>query len=342
MTNFTKTALIGAALLGVAFGAWGLFAGGKTNARVEGASQGTPSAEMGRVADGARDKTQSSSAAPLALTDDADFQLLGQLAAKFPAESRSLFKQAVRTAGCIEIEKRKFDAKTSHGRTLLEGLRRKLFIDDFEYAALLTGKIDKSEAKPFYNLVASQLEKMPDEELLKRGYGAAANSMETPSVESGKAGGGNQPPEKVAQLFRKHYALIFTGSAIGYSEILQALRQHTDQDVLASDLFLDASIYVGVQTEIIDCVKQEKKENRAMDRQLLSQVKNPTERTNIAQRSKLLEEAGNGLYAGIPEALKRIFEYRLRERYQLNPAVLTSLDTCTLRQAGPELRIPTE
>jgi hypothetical protein len=101
---------------------------------------------------------------------DADIEILGLAAANIPPESFGYLKQAIRTAGHIEIEKRRFSSAASLGSNILHGLQRKLFVDDYNYAALVTGQLDLKMSDATCSNVMYNLKKLTDAELLSNGY----------------------------------------------------------------------------------------------------------------------------------------------------------------------------
>lgn len=83
-------------------------------------------------------------------------ELLGGDARTLPADALSFMQKAVSCAILIEQRKRAFEPR-SPGYVMLDGLQRKLFIDDYCYAALVTTKLDRSGVNGIYSNLLQRL-----------------------------------------------------------------------------------------------------------------------------------------------------------------------------------------
>jgi hypothetical protein len=70
----------------------------------------------------------------------------------FSPEGQRILRNGLYTFQAIELERRRF-RKHSPGAVMLQGVQRKLLVDDYRYAALLSGKDCSGEASFYTNLV---------------------------------------------------------------------------------------------------------------------------------------------------------------------------------------------
>jgi hypothetical protein len=101
---------------------------------------------------------------------DDSLQLLGESLNRIAPEALPYLGRAIRCAGVVEMEKRQFP-KHSAGFELLGGLQRKLLMDDYAYAALVTGKLDRTQAGEVCTHLVQRLQQLQDAEMKRYGFG---------------------------------------------------------------------------------------------------------------------------------------------------------------------------
>jgi hypothetical protein len=235
-----------------------------------------------------------------------------------PALAEPYLVSAVKCAKHIEEEAAKFPPN-SHGYQMLKALERKLFLDDYAYAALVAGSgMDRTNGLAAFEKINEQ------------------------AVPEKTAPLGAIP--EVAQNLSSYYGQIVNyGHTGAYSNVVSVLGKYTDQNPLETDLFKDAALYASLREQANQWVERDQAETqRWVEHQSTVMPNNPAKREKLTSGFLALHSEEENDLRHLQEAYRNVFTYRLTERDGLtNPALFTDLDGVTLRNAGPELVIPT-
>lgn len=239
-----------------------------------------------------------------------------------PLEVRRILASSARCAKLIAQERRGF-AKNSPGDRLLHGLQRKLFVDDYAYACLLTDKLDPEKAGKAYDEVTRKLEGFPDQ----------------PPVSGGS--GNPRPTDSVSvERMQEKYAEMLNSQNPGYSNVLTLVAGY-NASVLNTDLFKDALSYVGLQTEVRQWIDVELEDTRKSLAKLRTGIKDAA---RLASAVSGLEDLSQGMvndFQRLQASYRTVFTFRMVENHGMDGvSAVQNLDQANLPGAGPELTIP--
>lgn len=240
------------------------------------------------------------------------------------ASVQSLLDRAMSTALFVEKERRMFPPNTN-GERLLAGLQRKLFNDDYLYAALITDRVDPSKVETVFEGLR---------ELMAREAATAETNMVRPSLSQASSG------PAVQHRWRSHYQALLESSNPGYRNVLKALDAHTS-GAMDSDLFKDAALYVGLRTTLQGWGQTERQETEELIARLTEQIPDAELRAkSIAGYVQVSQDAQEHLRS-VEDAYRRIFRFRFEQNHGVkNERLWVELDLLSLLNSGPGLTIP--
>ena len=248
---------------------------------------------------------------------DVGTTLVGLSLAENPRENAHL-KAAVDSFDYIESLKSRFDP-SGNGYKRLDGIQRKLFNDDYAFAAK-AGGFDCQGAELAFERLRT---------------GAAANST----------GSSSSPPLEVphlqsadlAELQRYYDSLIHSGNP-GYTNIVAALEKNGIPSPLHDQSFLDASIYVAMQTYMRGLIAEDASHQKGIELRLKAEF--GSEGSKIAGNYAELVKADLDEMNEVIAAYRSIFERRFASKLgNSSDGLMEKLDALQLGNAGQELRI---
>jgi hypothetical protein len=249
---------------------------------------------------------------------DACLQLLGEAV---PVEAQPYLVRAVKSVQVIEKERCPF-AKNSPCDMLLEDLRRKLFVDDYTFAVLASGKLDSSRANAIFDKLAANIRQLPE------------LPAPTPAEEP-------LPTDiRAAKPMREYYGAMIQSENEGCRRVWNVVRTF-DTNGLSSGLFKDALTYVALRSEAKEWMDEEIKQRQEV---LARQVQNIfeqqlAERTADNYSEPVHSEIANIMF--LQGAYHNVFAFRFEDLYGLEAGpVLAELDKLTVAGIGPELEAP--
>ncbi len=249
---------------------------------------------------------------------DATLQLLGEAV---PAEDQPFMIRAVKSAQVIENEKRTFP-KNSPGDRLLDGLQRKLFIDDYTYAALATGKMDSTRATEVFGKLVEKLRQLQHV------------PVQLPSEEAARS------DNHVADRMSSHYQALLQSQNEGYSNVYKTVSAFSP-NVLSSDLFKDALAYVALRTEVNEWMDEEIKDRQTVLARQTEHIKNAQLAGTSSANYEAVSQSQVANLMRVQGAYHNVFSFRLADNHGLEAGpVLTELDKLKLAGVGPELIVP--
>jgi hypothetical protein len=171
---------------------------------------------------------------------------LGQ---SIPLPAEPYLVSAVKCARQVDAEASKYPT-SSHPYQSLKALEKKLFADDYAYAALAGGSgMDRTNALAAYEKLAVQA--VPD--------------RTAPLA---------RIPEASPDLEIYYSGIVNEGRTDAYSKIVQALGKYTRKNPLATDLFKDAALYAGLREQANGWMKQVQSETDMLSKKQAEQLAN--------------------------------------------------------------------
>jgi hypothetical protein len=223
---------------------------------------------------------------------------------------------AVRCAKQVQIETAKYPSNDSRHQ-MLQSLERRLFEDDYAYAALVAGGMDRTNALEAF---------------------ARIDQQPVP------AKGAPLPPTEAATQLEHYYAnIVDYGHSSGYSNVVQTLAKYTDRNPLQTDLFKDAALIPVEENQFNGWKDRFHSETDPMRAVQAEQFKdNPEALAGMQAALEAGQQGYDDTMSQLKESYRSIFAYRLAERDGLTDrSLINALAAIKLPNAGPELIIPT-
>jgi hypothetical protein len=247
--------------------------------------------------------------------------ILHLLGGTVPAEAQPYLIRAVQCAQIIEKERQVFSSN-SGGPSQLDGLQRKLFMEDYAYAALATGKLDASQAGAAYEKLSANLKASPV----------------APSVTPVKD---PLPVDQyAADKLNAHYMTMFGSENDSYSNVWRAVSSFSP-NATQTDLFMDALAYAALRCEAATWIETEKQHCQETLARMAKTMDDPA-RSAVAMKSysDLSNNEVNDLML-LQEAYRHVFAFRFANNHGLDPIpIMPVLDKIIVHNIGPELVIP--
>lgn len=229
--------------------------------------------------------------------------ILNLLPEQVPPASQPYIVRAIQTVQLVEQERGQFPAG-SHGDRLLAGIGRKLFMDDWHYAALAMGELDPAQAEAAYQAL------MPN----------ASNTVERPVVT-----GAGQPVREPVQLAQTQLPAAAS----------EALTEHTTGMVNAThnpvygqvweqvkvydphaqtDLFKDALLFTAMYAQMNEWIQQEAVTRAETYAQLTQLDVNPDQLQRSVESYQDISDNFTAEYGAVQASLQNVFLERFRSR----------------------------
>jgi len=226
---------------------------------------------------------------------------------------------AIRTYQFLEEEKERFEIGPN-ARRRIEALQRKLFLDDYAYAAMANPEMNCADAEA----VLAQLPGMAESGVLK-------NATQPISV-----------PQSAEGDFRKmseHCRLLLDRSGNpGFSNILQLLERRLGVVSLEAQTFIDACIYVGMKSYLEDLIEEEVSHSAKILQRMKSTFGNNSRAVSSHVESTQREIDRN---RQVLTSYRAVFERRLgRSGANDIGLLMDELSKLKLERAGRELSVP--
>jgi hypothetical protein len=236
-----------------------------------------------------------------------------------PAPAEPYLVSAVKCARQVDAEASKYPTN-SHPYQLLKALEKKLFADDYAYAALAVGSgMDRTNALAAYEKLAEQA--VPD--------------RTAPLA---------RIPEASADLEVYYSGIVNEGHTDAYWNIVQALSKYTRKNPLATDLFKDAALYAGLREQANGWIENVQAETDMLSKKHTEQLANePTVLSNLNTGFMGMQDQRKREFKELQESYRKVLAYRLADRHGLaDPTLFADLNAIQLKNAGPELVIPVQ
>lgn len=238
-----------------------------------------------------------------------------------PNATEPIFQRAVKTFELAEIEKRRL-ARDFIAKSTLEGYQRKMFLDDYNYAALVYGQSAASAGQAYSNLV-NRITTMSDEDLQRE----VASPTEPVSDRAGAA--------KMQQF----YAVALSSPNPDYANVLKTLRSVVpNDDPTTSDLFKDALTYVAAKTDIAKMVAADEEANEKT-KSWIESTPDPQARAKALAQFELTHERPKEAVQPTTEALDRLFADRFARHGLDGDNIIASLNSLSLSNVAQEIWI---
>lgn len=244
-----------------------------------------------------------------------------------------ILTNAVRCVALIDDLIAAVPAARQNTRRQLEGMREKLFADDWRLAALHDPSLDPDAAEMALEHLGQQPEQA-DYESLRRLSADGDDDHD---------GGG-------IERLTAHYERLLSSRNPAYAEISTLLDAYTQNpgDSLHSDLFKDAATYVAMRSQLNGWWEEDRRLYRgfasevAAERQVAAgAIPSETFDALDAFHERAAEEVGRGFEAQL-SATDQVFAWRFREIHGLDSeALMAALSKLELSNAtGLDLSVP--
>lgn len=256
---------------------------------------------------------------------------LPNVAAPLAPAARRVLENAVRTFELAELEKRR--ATNVLAVQAIEGFRRKMFLDDYNYAALIAGA-DSSRASTVYSNLLAAVSRLSQADLEGHNAGPPKPMDFTGSMSEDDSG-----------KLRDFYSLALNSQNPEYRQVLEALQPISLEDPTATDLLKDAMTYVSARTEFAAEAAGEEEEIKKTREWIVdrnAQRENSAEMTAEAlQRYEETRRRPDEEAKARDAAIRRLFADRFSHHHGLDAEVVfESLDRLSITNAAHEIWIP--
>jgi hypothetical protein len=245
-------------------------------------------------------------------------------AERLPDRAQRILQNALKSFELAELEKRRAEPG-SYTQTLVAGCQRKLFLDDYNYAALISGG-DGARASGVYSNLLEQAASMSDADL-ERQFSEPLDQVSS----SGHEG---------AEQMQHFYSVALSSPNPGYSNVLEALRLVAPDDPTTSDLLKDGLTYVSARTQIAREIKEREADDQSTRKWLIENNADPTTRSNALARYDETRAQPTEKLQSSQQALTRLLADRLARNHGLDAeTVIELLNRLSLSNVGPEIWI---
>jgi hypothetical protein len=246
-----------------------------------------------------------------------------------PKEAQPYMAQAVQSSLMIEHELRKLPTN-SVGRTLLSGLSRRLFVEDYRYAAYATGALDHNDAVEIYEQLLTNLKEKKAIDPLE--------SVEPVLLPGTTRMADYYMPKLEDPMFKEVWEHVVQYDPVG-----------------TTDVFKDALLFAGLNSEMRAWIEEKEEERRQVIQRHAAYVNDlvNSEGLSAADRRSLFDNVDtsalrdiynsieNNLrdYHAVQSAYRNIFTKRFWSK-GVDPAVLDSLVTIDVMPIGEAVTVP--
>ena len=249
---------------------------------------------------------------------------LDLLAEPAPSAAQPFIVRGIQTVQLIEQHRRRFP-KDSHGARLLEGLARKLFMDDYRYAALATGEMDAAGAEAAYDALAARVSATTV-------YPAEFDmSVDLEPVELSDH---DLPPLTVERMAEHHAAFMSNAANPVYQTVWAAVEPYDPS--AQTDLYKDALLFAAQHAEMTEWIDREKKELLVAIDRMGEISSDPDQFERSMQSHREMTDRMISEYAYVQEATQQIFEERFRARGIEDPEFIQQLKGLAMQQTLPD------